>query len=907
LVVPQGTIRADRTRWPLVARREELDLFAEILDDQACRGLLVSGPAGVGKTRFADECATVAVGSGFAIGTATATRSSATIPLGALIHLLPAEAATDPVDPVRRFAGAAAAFRERAGERRFVLVVDDLHHLDATSVTLIGQLMEADVVFLVATVRTGAPIADVVSGLWRSGRMVRIDLIDLSRDATDTLLHLALAGPVESGTIAALWAASGGNVMFLRELVLGARAAGTLADDEGFWRLSGALVTTVRLVELVQARLGDVEDAGRVALELLALVGSVGLTELEAMTGRAAVEALERPGLIVIGVDGRRHQVTLAHPRYGEVLREALPHVRRRQLLLDHAARIEGLGARRREDQLRVATWRLDATGTADAALLVGAAELARYSHDLAQVERLARAALTEQPTPGDRDAAGLLLGEALHESGRFAEAETVLAAGAVETTDELVRARMTAIRARNLTWGLLRPDEALKLLRQLRADTVDSDVGDQLVAHEADVLVMSGHPAEALDLLDASLTGVDPRTRVLRALPESMALALVGRCDRAAEVSEQGYADHRALGDDRGIWHPTVHLAQRAYALTKSGRLTEALEVATDNLKRAIEAGWPLGRIWVNLNLGVVHLYAGRARTAQRFLTEADLLCRDYRYSGLRRITLTSLTMAAAWLGDEARARSAADEIDRLPAFGYDPANQILGRAWAFAAAGDVAKARELLIAAAIQARGSGHYMAEAWLLHDVVRLGAPGHAEARLAELAEMSEGEFVKAFADHAVGAARRSAALLVAATDRLEAIGAMLFAAEVATEAAAAYERAGERRAAASMHARSVTLMERCEGSRTPALLTVDAPTALTRREREIVVLAARGLTSKMIAERLYVSARTVDNHLQNAYVKLGVSSRAELAAAVADTDWDVTGVVPMPPQPSSPPR
>src|SRR6266508_1982312 len=109
LVVLQGRTRAAHARWPLVARREELELFAEALDDKSCRGLLVSGPAGVGKTRLADECATVAAGQGLAIGRATATRSSASIPLGALIHLLPAEAASDPVDPARRFAGAAAA------------------------------------------------------------------------------------------------------------------------------------------------------------------------------------------------------------------------------------------------------------------------------------------------------------------------------------------------------------------------------------------------------------------------------------------------------------------------------------------------------------------------------------------------------------------------------------------------------------------------------------------------------------------------------------------------------------------------------------------------------------------------------------------------------------------------------
>jgi len=43
-----------------------------------------------------------------------------------------------------------------------------------------------------------------------------------------------------------------------------------------------------------------------------------------------------------------------------------------------------------------------------------------------------------------------------------------------------------------------------------------------------------------------------------------------------------------------------------------------------------------------------------------------------------------------------------------------------------------------------------------------------------------------------------------------------------------------------------------------------------------------MLAAQDLTSKEIAERLFVSVRTVDNHLQRAYMKLGVTGRSELA-------------------------
>ena len=61
--------------------------------------------------------------------------------------------------------------------------------------------------------------------------------------------------------------------------------------------------------------------------------------------------------------------------------------------------------------------------------------------------------------------------------------------------------------------------------------------------------------------------------------------------------------------------------------------------------------------------------------------------------------------------------------------------------------------------------------------------------------------------------------------------------------------------------------------------------VDSIVPLTAREREIALLVAEGLTTKDVAARLYLSARTVSNHLQNAYTKLGISKRSELAGAL----------------------
>jgi pimeloyl-ACP methyl ester carboxylesterase/DNA-binding CsgD family transcriptional regulator len=59
-----------------------------------------------------------------------------------------------------------------------------------------------------------------------------------------------------------------------------------------------------------------------------------------------------------------------------------------------------------------------------------------------------------------------------------------------------------------------------------------------------------------------------------------------------------------------------------------------------------------------------------------------------------------------------------------------------------------------------------------------------------------------------------------------------------------------------------------------------------PDALTRRERDVMALAVQGLTARDIAERLFISTRTVETHIANSYTKLGVSSRVELVRLAA---------------------
>ena len=118
-----------------------------------------------------------------------------------------------------------------------------------------------------------------------------------------------------------------------------------------------------------------------------------------------------------------------------------------------------------------------------------------------------------------------------------------------------------------------------------------------------------------------------------------------------------------------------------------------------------------------------------------------------------------------------------------------------------------------------------------------------------------------------------------------SEAFEDIGGWLYAAEAATQASTLYDREGLRRRASAAAQRARALAERCEGARSPALETAPQPVALTKREREVATLAGRGLTSREIAETIVVSTRTVENHLQRAYEKLGVRGRAELAEAL----------------------
>src|SRR4051794_40626461 len=120
-------------QWPLVGRHEELELFGATLDDPRAHGFVIHGPPGVGKTRLADQCLSIADGRGRNVARATATAGLGAVPLGALSHLLPPGIGDERVDLVKVMVHVRPVLLEQGERGRLVLFVDDLHLLDPTS------------------------------------------------------------------------------------------------------------------------------------------------------------------------------------------------------------------------------------------------------------------------------------------------------------------------------------------------------------------------------------------------------------------------------------------------------------------------------------------------------------------------------------------------------------------------------------------------------------------------------------------------------------------------------------------------------------------------------------------------------------------------------------------------------
>jgi ATP/maltotriose-dependent transcriptional regulator MalT len=324
--------------------------------------------------------------------------------------------------------------------------------------------------------------------------------------------------------------------------------------------------------------------------------------------------------------------------------------------------------------------------------------------------------------------------------------------------------------------------------------------------------------------------------------------------------------------------------------ALTAAGDFSAAEQI----WKRyaAMPAGALAVHAVVNAMLGLVDLARGALPSAcSAFQNSLSAMSRGSPFSWLMLVAALSAQAEGA-RGDSAAAAAALRRSEEA----YGPQTAVflpeleLARAWERASVGETMAAQTHAVRAAQIARQSGMYAVEMRALHSAVRFDDRSQTE-RLAELATTLNTPLAEAIAEHARGLADHDGDVLDAAAERFAEMGAVALATDAAAQAAREHARTGKRGKEMKSSTRAHWLAGQHE-IRTPAVHSVAQPLPITDREREIVMLAAAGLSNRQIAERLSVSVRTVEGHVYRTFAKLGIERREQLIHLVRLT-WHET--------------
>jgi hypothetical protein len=522
---------------PLVCREAELGEIVERLKKPGPAAFVLTGAAGVGKTRLAAEAARAGAGLGFATAWLAASRAMASVPFGPFAPFLPPDGqlAKSTLGLLRQASGAIAAHAGPGG--RLLLVVDDAQHLDDGSAALVHQLAQQEACSVLAIATTPGPVPERVTALWKDGLAERIELGAWDEGQTAQVAATVLGGLVARGALRRLWQLSQGNALCLRELLASAVSSGTLASDGEIWAPRRALTPPARLAELIKSRLAGLPAETVAVAELLAVAEPLGLALLAKLVDPAGLEDAEAHGLVQVRQDGRRSEAWLAHPMCGEVLRHAIPRSRQRRMLASVAAAIEAMGARRPGDLLVLGRCQLESGGPRDPDLLTRAARRARQVQDVDLSARLAQGALE---AGGGADAA-LIVAEARLRGGRHAQAAAVLAAAAALCQTDRDLARVASARACVLHRKLGDAAAADAVLAEALAEVTGDAARLLLAGCQAFFRVSAGDPEAALaaaaPLLDCGEDMlVSAGTRIC-----SQALALLGRGEGGGQDAHTG------------------------------------------------------------------------------------------------------------------------------------------------------------------------------------------------------------------------------------------------------------------------------------------------------------------------------------------------------------------------------
>ncbi|MBK9179830.1 MAG: DUF2791 family P-loop domain-containing protein [Acidimicrobiales bacterium] len=861
------------------------------LADGGGGGLVVTGEPGAGKTLLAELLTDEARARGLVVRRAAAPPPGVERPRGVLATALAGERA-DRAAPADTAADPATTLGQLlAGPAPVVLAIDDAHWADRAALRVLERLAPdlARLPLLLVLAFRPAPRPPSLD-----------DLLDALPGERTTRVTL---GPLDASAVGRLLAGELGRTPGKRLLREAARARGNpflVLELARAVAEAGLLERVGDQVELVPSpgrddrrltgRLAHLDPATSEVLRAAAVLGVPATpSELSSMLGVPVAglvgpveEALRLTVLEEVGDRlGFRHDLLRA------ALYASTPEQVRVHLHRTAAAAAEASGA----PTSQVLRHRLLAGDPVDDALLawMDTAAAERAAATAPAVDVLDEAASHLPAGHPSRPALDAALARALLLDGRPAAAErtarAVLAAG--PGTDVATRAGRTLVDAL-LAQG--RVGAAAAAATDPRPETaVAVLLGDEPAAAAGPARLLLDRPGEealALALLAASaaLTGDDHTAR-----------------RHAAQVRD--LARHLpALRARR--WPPALWLGLAASLGDRGGEALADLAAAADGTPPP-EAGWTAGLR--HAFAAEEHERSGRWDDAWAE-TSAGL---DASREGAALGVLILLGVAARISGRRAlpEAAAAADRAAAEVAAGATVGGEwaALGRAAVLEGGGDPAGALAVLLAAVESAADAGRTGRLHLLTPDVVRLAlASGEGDvaawaARLTDRrAEGSTVPSVVAAAHRCRGLVDRDPDRLLAAAAVLEGTGRPLERAAAAVEAALALADRGRpddlrgllapalatyASVGATLDADRVRAALRARGLRPPrATRPAEGWDALTPAELQVVALVAEGATNQQIADRLYLSRRTVETHLRRVFTKLGTSSRVELAVA-----------------------
>ena len=941
--VPRPTTMGAR-HGRLYERERELEQAAADLDAVAAgagRVLVIEGQAGIGKSSVMGEVAGLAAERGFEIFSACGMDLERDYSYGIVRQLFEHHVHhMEPGERARLFRGAAglaeslllrtdppaAAPAETPEDRMFaalhglywfcaelsedgplLLAIDDADRADQASLRFVAHLAPRLEGLAVALAIAHRPVeagarAELLGDVERHAAL-RLRPGPLSADGSAALVRERLGDGVDE-LYGACHRAARGNPFLLGELCATMKAEGlapTAAAAPMVEQLAPRAIAQSSLT-----RVGAVAPDARRLVQASALLGpGAELRQAAALAELDLPRAVElADALVEVGVLSSSRPMDFVHPVVRTSIVEDQPagaravlHARAARLLADEGAGGETVCGHLMQAAPAGDEWVVEQLlGTAQAALDEGAPEAA--------ASLLARA-LSEPPSGSRRVEVLGKLGRAEALGPDPASAVDHLRA-ALETApgralrDELLAELMSTL------WHLGRRGELLELARA-ELDQIDPETEVESQRRLEAALIMGlkfnvGHYEELdsrLEALEPSLTADTPAERAM------LAVLAQRRVERAEPVADAVAAARRAL--EGGL------LADHAPSLrAPSGVALRAL-IESDQYDDAAR--------WIAEGLEVARARGSRVGllTAHRFLAE-----RAYCVGDLAEAEADARLVASAWadfpglaafcaiaiLGQTLVARGELEEAeaalgqlgDELRYPGFPNSAVAVARAELALASGDPSGALAAFTRAGEEFSSSG-WRAGAARAHLLLR-------ERRQASaLAEEELARTRRFGAPRALGIALRVAGLCRGSKPGLERLEesvrvlnespAKLERAISLCELGAALRRAKRRADSRPPLREALDLARRCgaqplaerattellaSGAR-PRRAALSGVESLTASELRVCQLAANGLSNADIAQALFVTRRTVETHLGNAYRKLEINSRAELGKAL----------------------